>query len=305
MDKFGAMRLYRRVVERGSFSAAARDLGLSNAAASKQVAALEAALGSRLLNRTTRRLAPTEAGRAYYERVVRLLDDLAEIEDAVGQLAAAPRGRLRVNAPMSFGLSDLAPLLPAFLERCPDIAIDLVMNDRRVDLIEDGFDVALRIAAELDDSSLLARRIGQVGQLLCAAPSYLDRHGAPATPADLADHDCLLYSLARPLDELRFVTADGGEQRVKVRGRLHANNGDALRPAAVAGLGLWPTPDFLAAEALASGRLVSLSLGPWRLPDSMLVALYAPGHHLSPKVRVFIDYLVETLGKSCRGRTGS
>lgn len=304
MDKLGAMRLFRRVVERGSFAAAARDLALSNAAASKQVAALEAELGSRLLNRTTRRLAPTEAGQAYYQRVARLLDELTEVEDAVGHLAGAPRGRLRINAPMSFGLSDLAPLLPEFLARCPEIAIDLVMNDRRVDLIEDGFDVALRIASGLEDSSLIVRRIGRVGQLVCAAPSYLERHGTPATPADLAGHACLLYSLARPLDEWRFVTAQGAERRVKVAGRLHANNGDALRPAALAGLGLWATPDFLAADALAAGHLVSLSFAPWHLPDHELVALYAPGQFLSPKVRAFVDYLAETLGKTCRGRTG-
>ncbi|RJF80617.1 LysR family transcriptional regulator [Oleomonas cavernae] len=300
MDRLGAMAVFRRVVELGAFAAAARDLNLSNAAVSKHVAALEGHLGAQLLNRTTRRLSLTEAGQAAYDRAVRLLDDMADLEQAVGQMEARPRGRLRLNAPMSFGLMVLGQTLPIFLDRYPDITIDLVMNDRVVDLVEEGFDVGIRIRSELGDTSLIGRRIGGVRPLVVAAPQYLQRRGTPHSPDDLLDHDCFHYSLNSTGDEWPFTNDKGEERRVRIRGRMAANNGDVLRNAAVAGHGIWRTPDFLAQADIDAGRLVVLDLDGFRSADHSIFVLYPPGRHLSPKVRVFVDFLVEVIGAQCR-----
>ena len=302
MDRLAAMAVFRRVVELGSFAAAARDLDLSNAAASKQIAALEAHLGAQLLHRTTRRLSLTETGRAVYERGVRLLDDLADLEQAVGTMEARPRGKLRVNAPLSFGLTDLGPLLPRFMERYPDISVELIMNDRVVDLVEEGFDVGIRIRTDLGDTSLIGRRIGGVLPVVCAAPAYLSAHGTPANPEELLRHNCLHYTLGATGDEWHFRNAAGDEKRVRVTGRLSANNGDVLRNAAVAGIGIWRTPDFLAELDLAAGRLVPLELGGYSLTGHSIYVIYPPSRHLSPKVRAFVDFLVETVGARCRLR---
>lgn len=302
MDRLAAMAVFRRVVELGSFAGAARDLNLSNAATSKHVAALEAHLGAQLLHRTTRRLALTETGQAVYERCVRVLDDVTDLEAAVGQMEAQPRGRLRVNAPMSFGLSDLGPLLPRFLERYPDITVDLVMNDRVVDLVEEGFDVGVRIRSELGDTSMIGRRIGGVLPVVCASPDYLARRGTPQVPEDLMEHDCLQYSLSATGDEWIFRNEAGEERRIRPKGRLTANNGDVLRSSAVGGLGIWRTPDFLAELDVAAGRLVPIDLSGFRLAGHSIYVIYPPGRHLSPKVRAFVDFLVETVGARCRSR---
>jgi DNA-binding transcriptional LysR family regulator len=224
MDRLGLMLSFRRVAELGSFSAAARDLGLSNAVISKHVAVLEGYLGARLINRTTRRQSLTEAGSAYYLRAVRLLEDLGEAEDAVGRMQAAPRGTLKVNAPMSFGIQHLAPVLPVFLERFPEMAVELNMNDRFVDLLAEGFDLALRIRSGLPDSRLIAQKLADARRLLAASPAYLARRGAPERPEDLTGHDCLIYSLA---DSPELWDFDGpeGPVTVAVQGRLRANNG--------------------------------------------------------------------------------
>ncbi|PWR21177.1 LysR family transcriptional regulator [Zavarzinia aquatilis] len=302
MDRLAAMAVFRRVVELGSFAGAARDLNLSNAATSKHVAALEAHLGAQLLHRTTRRLALTETGQAVYERCVRVLDDVGDLEAAVGQMEAQPRGRLRVNAPMSFGLSDLGPVLPRFLDRYPEITVDLVMNDRVVDLVEEGFDVGVRIRSELGDTSMIGRRIGGVLPVVCASPDYLARRGTPQVPEDLMHHDCLQYSLSATGDEWIFRNDSGEERRVRPKGRLTANNGDVLRSSAVGGLGIWRTPDFLAELDVAAGRLVPIDLGGFRLAGHSIYVIYPPGRHLSPKVRAFVDFLVETVGARCRSR---
>ncbi|HYE00940.1 MAG TPA: LysR family transcriptional regulator, partial [Alphaproteobacteria bacterium] len=270
MDKLAALTVFRRVVERGGFAAAARDLGLSNPAVSKQIAALETGLGARLLNRTTRRLALTEDGRAFYERTCRILDDLAEAELAVGDAARAPRGTLKVNAPMSFGLAQLAPRLPEFMALHPGVTVDLALDDRVVDPLEGGFDVALRIRTHLPDSSLVARRLAPVGRALVAAPAYLARRGAPADPDDLAGHDCLTYALAAQPGRWAFDGPDG-RREVAVRGRLVANNALALRLAVLAGQGLTLTPRFVVADDIAAGRLVPL-LPDWRAEGHALYA---------------------------------
>lgn len=291
MDKLVAMRTFRRVVELGGFAAAARDLGLSNAAVSKHVAELEAHLGATLLTRTTRRLSVTEAGRGYYDRCARILDDVREADIAVRELQTAPRGLLRVNAPMSFGLKHLSPILPEFMARYPEVRVDLAMNDRVVDLIEEGFDVALRIRAELADSSLIARRLASVRRVLCASPAYLAKHGAPVAAEDLARHRCLVYSLSEAPNAWT-LRRPGGEVTVKVEGWLTANSSLVLRDALLNGGGVALVPTFLIGSDLDDGRLTRI-LGDHEAAGRTLFAVYPPGRHLSPKVRAFVDFLAE------------
>jgi len=294
MDRLGAIEAFVRVAESGSFSQAAERLRSSKSVVSRQISALEAELGARLLHRTTRALTLTEAGRSYFERATRILADLAEADASVGQLQAAPRGRLRVNAPMSFGFLHLAPAVPDFLDRYSDVALELTMNDRFVDLIEEGFDVAVRIG-KLDDSSLVARKLAPMRRTVCAAPAYLEKRGVPASPDDLKAHECLCYSNLGLSQEWRFVRPDGAPWPVDVHGRLHANNGDALRAAALRGFGLAVLPSFLVGRDFQSGALVSV-LEPFMPQDSAMYAVYPHARHLSPKVRAFVDFLAERFG---------
>lgn len=279
---------FTAVADAGSFSAAARALGLSKSAVSKQVARLEDRLRVRLVNRTTRRLALTEEGRAFAERCRRILAEIEEAELAVRRLQSTPRGTLRVNAPMSFGVAHFAPLLPAFLERYPEVAVELVLNDRVVDLVEEGFDLAVRIV-RLADSSLIARRLAPFRRVVCAAPEYWRRRGRPRRPADLAGHECLRYSYLSTVDEWPFIGPQGAE-RVRVRGRLSVNNGDALRIAAVAGLGVCLAPTFIVGEEIAAGRL-EVVLADYEERDLAIYAVYPSPRHLSAKVRAFVDFL--------------
>lgn len=293
-DSLPAMAVFVNVVESGSFSGAARTLALSKSAVSKTVSRLEESLGTRLLNRTTRKLSLTEAGRAYYEGCRRMLNEAESANQAVHRLTDAPRGTLRVNLPMSFGILQVAPLLPAFLERYPEIDLDAAFEDRVVDLVEDGYDMAVRVGV-LADSSLIARRLAPNRRVLCAAPSYLEQHGTPQSPEALAAHSCLLYSYQASGDTWRLYGPEG-ERSVRVSGRLRLNNGDAIRCAAVAGLGIAYLPTFMVGPDLQAGRLVAV-LSEWMDGDQGAVhAVYSSGRHLSPKVRVFIDYLVECFG---------
>jgi DNA-binding transcriptional LysR family regulator len=295
MNGASGMAVFARVVEANGFTAAARDLGLSKAAVSKQVARLEDRLGVRLLNRSTRRLGLTEAGRDYYERARRILAEIEEAELSAASRQANPRGLLRVNAPVTFGQSYLAPILPAFMRRYPQVQVDMVLNDRFVDLIEEGFDVAVRVA-ELPSSSLIARRLCGAAHVVAAAPSYLKARGTPKNPRELKRHDCLLYSYLASGEEWRFI--DGGRTLgVRVSGPLRANNGDVLRHAAIAGLGVVYAPAFIVADALDAGALVPL-LAEWRLPESAVHAVYPPGRPLGAKLRVFVDFLGAALGDS-------
>lgn len=293
MDTLTGMRVFRRVVERGSFSAAAADLELSNGAVSKHIGQLEAHLGARLLNRTTRRLSLTEAGRAYYERCVRLLDDLDEAERAVRQMHAAPRGRLKISAPMSFGILHLAPALPEFGVRYPEVELDVVLNDRFVDLIEEGYDVALRIITDLPDSTLVARRLASIRRVVCAAPVYLERHGVPMTPEDLKRHHCLIYSLTG--DDWWFDGPEG-RQTVRVAGKYRINNSIALREALVAGMGIALIPTFLVGPLIATGVLVSLLDRHHTAESHTLYAVYPQNRYLSPKVQAFVGFLSNRFG---------
>lgn len=289
MDKLSSLQAFVKVVEHGSFSEAARSLRLSRSAVSKHVIALEQELGVQLLVRTTRSAAPTENGRAYYERAVAILADLEEADLAVAQLHAEPRGLLRVNAPMSFGTLQLGPALVAFMEKYPELQIQLTLSDEQIDAVQEGFDVTLRIA-ELASSSLIARRLLGVPRVFCAAPSYIAQRGAPAHPKDLKTHDCLTYGFLATGNQWKLIGPDG-EHLVAVPWKLCANNAEVLKQAALAGRGIALLPTFIAGAALDDGTLVPV-LDAYHAPEIALYAIYPPTRHLSSKVRLFIDFLV-------------
>jgi len=293
-DHLSAMAVFARVVEAGSFSRAARGLGLSKSAVSKQVARLEDRLGARLLNRTTRQLSLTEAGRAFYGGCRQMLAEAESAAAAVGHLAQAPRGTLHVNAPMSFGQQHVAPALPAFMAQYPELDVDLQLNDRTVDLVDEGFDLAVRIG-ELPDSTLVARRLAPLRTAVVAAPAYLDRHGRPAHPRELQAHACLLYSYLASGRTWRFAGPDG-VVRVPVSGPLEANNGDVLLAAACGGAGIARLPTFICGDALRAGRLERV-LDDWvDTGDAAVYAVYPASRNVSPKVRVFLAFLAARFG---------
>ena len=294
MDRMASMAAFTKVVGAGSFSAAAREMQVSQALVSKQIQELESWLGARLLNRTTRRLSLTEVGTAFYERASRILEAVEEAKGAAGALQTVPRGRLRINAPVSFGLLHLAPAVTDFLQRFPDVSVELLVNDRLVDLLEGEFDAGVRIG-RLRDSSLIARRIAPIRLVVCAAPEYLARRGTPRTPEDLRQHDCLEYTYFESRGSWRLLNPDRKELVVPVSGRYLANNGDVLRTTAIAGGGIVLLPTFIVGEDLRAGRLVRL-LPDHPPPEQGLHVLYPPGRHLSAKVRSFVDFLVARFG---------
>ncbi|MDX1625671.1 MAG: LysR family transcriptional regulator [Wenzhouxiangellaceae bacterium] len=290
----GEVQAFRSVVEHGSFTAAAESLELSKSAVSKYVSRLERRLGVRLLNRTTRRQTLTEAGEAYFRRVSRALDELARADREVAEQADRPRGRLRVSAPTFFGGELLAPRIAGFLERCPDVTLEIVHSNRFVDLVEERFDVAIRIAAPRD-SALVIRPLAEIPLVLCAAPGYLERFGRPRRPDDLADHRCLLYSLAERPDIWTLPDSDGTPTRVAVRGGLRTDSDHVLRRAAIDGAGIARLPRLFVADALAGGRLEAL--WPDRPAVSVTLAAVFPSREdLPAKTRAFVDYLVECAG---------
>jgi DNA-binding transcriptional LysR family regulator len=287
------MAVFATVVEASSFSAAASRLGVSKSAVSKQVAKLEERLGARLLNRTTRRLSLTEVGAGFYQHCARMLEEVDEAEKLVGRLHAEPRGVLRLNAPMSFGNLHLAPAIPDFMALYPDLAIDMELTDRYVDLVEEGFDVAVRIGT-LKDSTLVARKLAPARMAVCASESYLRREGTPKHPRDLKAHNCLVYTMGVSPGTWRFRGGDG-PVTVEVGGSYSANNGDALRAAAIAGIGIIRTPTFIVGDALRDGRLRCL-LGEYAIDDGAVHAVYPHRRHVSPKVRAFVDFLTDRFG---------
>lgn len=293
MARLDEMEVFAEVVEAESFSAAARTLGLSKSAVSKQISRLEDRLGVRLLNRTTRRISLTEAGASFYAACRRVVDEADTAERAVSNLSAAPRGLLKLNAPMSFGFLHLGQAIPAFHSRFPQISVEAAMNDRFVDLVEEGYDVAIRIA-NLSDSSLVARRIAPCQTVICASPGYLARRGRPERPEDLAGHDCLLYANQQQPHEWE-VTSPRGLQRVKVDGPLLANNGDLLCGATLAGMGIARLPTFIVGRHLQS-RELEVVLPDFPVPESGIHAVYPHSRNLSVKVRVFVDFLVDYFG---------
>lgn len=289
MQDLNAMLVFARVVEARSFSAAATRMGVSKSAVSKQVSRLEDRLGARLLNRTTRRLSLTEIGAAFYERCARIAAEAEEAELAVTRLHQEPRGTLRVNAPQSFASRHLSPLLPEFLAAHPELRVDLTLADRIVDVIEEGYDVVIRIA-ELADSSLIARKLAYARRVVCAAPAYWDARGRPVAPADLRAHDCLGYSYLASRGEWPFEGPDGPTS-VKVTGTLNTNSGDVLMDAATAGRGVVFLPTFICGAALADGRLEAV-LEDYEAAPRGVFAVYPHNRHLSAKVRAFVDFLV-------------
>lgn len=291
-----ALETFVAVVEAGTLSRAAERLETTTGAVSRRITGLEQRLGIRLINRTTRKLALTEAGERYHEDVVRILRDLAEAEDRVTHLSESPRGNLRVAAPLSFGVHILAPLLPGFNVLHPGVRLSVDLDDRLVNLLDNGADLCLRVGP-LEDSTLVARRLRDYRRIVCAAPAYLNRRGTPRTPPDLADHDCLHYSNIALKDEWSFGDpgASAPVLRVEVSGPLCANNGDLLRDAAVAGLGITTLPEFIVAADLAAGRLVPV-LTEHPAPALPLWALWPSRRYVPAKVRLFVDYLAEHLG---------
>lgn len=289
MDQLSALKAFCRVVEAGGFSAAAAEINVSHTVMSKQVRQLETLLGAQLLNRTTRRLSLTEAGQAYYERARRILDELQDADLAVSRHHGAPSGTLRINAPMAFGTLDMGRWLPAFMARYPEVKVDLVCNDRYVDLIEEGFDVAVRLARELPDSSLVARRLASTETMLVASPDYLRRCGTPVQPDELARHNCLIYSLAPKPNEWTLTSSDGDRTTVAVQGGFRSNTSMVLRLAALAGTGIAATASFIVHGDLARGDLVQV-LPAYRMRARDVYAMYPHNRHLSPKVRAFVDF---------------
>lgn len=294
MDIVRSMEAFVALATAGSFVAVADKQGTSTAAVSRQIAALEAHLGVRLLHRTTRRLSLTEAGGQFLERAEQILADLREAEAVVGRQAANPVGLLRVSAPLSFGITVLGALLPEFRRRFPGLRLDIDLSDRVADLAHDGVDVAIRIA-RAPSPNLIARRIAPIPILTCASPGYLKARGHPAHPSDLSAHETLSYSYLASGDTWTFRNAAGDTAAVRIRPNIHATNGDLLRRMAVEDVGIIVQPDFIVSNDLATGRLVQI-LPDWTLGTFGLYAVYLSRRQLSAKVRVFIDYLVEVLG---------
>jgi DNA-binding transcriptional LysR family regulator len=302
MDRLTAMRTFRTVVETGGFSAAARRLGLSKAAVSKQVAELEAHFGTALLQRTTRRLNATDAGRRYFDNCIRLLDEIAEVEAEVRNSQAEPSGRLRVSAPINFGNAVLAPVICAIAQRYPKLEIQVELNDRFVDLIEEGFDVALRIRTNLPDSSLIARRMCAITRSVCAAPSYLKRMGTPKSPEDLKGHACLIYTLSTSPYDWKFSS---GSKTVTVRvdGGIQSNNGQFLMSFLHAGMGIAFLPDFTVGDDIRTGKLKRV-LENYPAEPHDLYLVYPANRHQSPKLRAFMDMAAEHLSGKCDRSAG-
>jgi DNA-binding transcriptional LysR family regulator len=288
------MAAFVKAVEAGSFAAAADALGLSAPMVGKHVRMLEDRLGVRLINRTTRRQSLTDTGQCFYERCKAVLTEVEAAESCAAESRATPRGRLRVNAPVTFGAHCLAPVLPEYLLAYPEVSVDLSLNDRIVDLVEEGYDAVFRVGA-LSDSSLIARPLAPYRLVACASPSYLAEHGAPSSPADLGDHECLGFVHWAPRGSWEFKDANGTARTASITGRLTANNGQALRAAALAGFGIILQPRALVADDLEAGRLVQL-LPDYEPPSRSMHILFAPGERTGPKLRSFVDFVVKRFG---------
>lgn len=296
MDKFQEMRAFVSVVNAGSFVRAAEDLNLSKTAVSRLVADLESRLGTRLLQRTTRKLSLTQEGEVFLERCKELLDGLEEAEAELNTHTGEVIGQLRINVPVTFGLMQLAPLWPAFMDMHPKVMLEVSLTDRLVDLVEEGYDMAVRIA-RLPSSSLVSRQLTATRLILCASPEYLRRHGTPAHPSDIAQHSVITYTLLASGDIWEFEGPGGndgneGTVKVKVQPRMRTNSGDTCCAAAVGHQGMVLQPSFLVGALLASGALVEV-LPQYRSITLGIYALYPSRKHLTPKVRALIDFLVE------------
>jgi DNA-binding transcriptional LysR family regulator len=293
MDHMVALRVFRAVVELGSFANAGKALQLSPAAISKNIGELERHVQARLLNRTTRRMSLTEAGSIYYQQVRRILDDLEDADRSLGVLQNTPGGLLRVTAPVSLTLLTLSPSIPAFLGRYPELSLDLNLDDRRIDIVKEGYDVAIRGSDSLEESSLVARRLFTLDHVVCGSPEYVRRRGTPERPDDLRRHDCVQFTLSGHADEWAFRR--GGEAvRVPIDGRYKVTSSIAVRDALLAGFGLSLVPRRYVADDIARGALATVLDG-WSAVETSVYAVYPSKRYLVPKVRAFVDFIVEIL----------
>jgi DNA-binding transcriptional LysR family regulator len=291
MDRLRAMEVFVEIVRRNGFAKAAEALDTSPANVTRYLNDLEAHLGTRLLNRSSRRMSLTESGEALYERARSILEDVAEAEAVSSSSTLHPRGTLRINAPLSFGVLHLAPLWPQFLARYPDIELDVALSDRVVDIVEEGYDMAVRIS-RVAANTHAARKLATSRNVVCASPAYLKEHGMPRVPADLQDHVCIGYRYSATADEWHLLDGEGHAHVVKVPCIMHTNNGDTARAAALGGAGVIWQPEFLVGPDLRAGRLVEVLPG-YGMSDIDILALYPSRRHLSAKVRVMVDFLVE------------
>lgn len=294
MDRLAGMAVFVKTVDLGSFSAAATALDTSSQLVGKQVQALEHHLGVRLLNRTTRRQSLTEIGRIFYERARNILADVEAAEALAAETRATPRGKLRVNVPVTFGVHALAPNLSDYLDRYPEVSVDLVLSNRYVDVVEEGYDVVFRVG-KLDDSSLIARQLRPYRLVLCAAPAYLARHSAPATPMDLTSHVCLGFSFGA-LRTQWDLDGPNGRVTVPIDGRIMMDDGEALLSAALAGLGVLLQSSEMVEPLIAAGKLTRL-LPTYEAPTRPFHLLYAPDRRPTPKLRSFVDWVIERFAK--------
>ena len=288
MDRLQSMRAFVKVVEAGSFVRGADKLGISTTSASRLVAELEEHLGTRLLQRTTRKLHLTDAGQRYFERATQLLSDLEEAESEVGSATTTPRGRLRISVGQTFGVRQLSALFPRFQEKYPEVELEVFATDRRVDLIEEGFDLAVRMSLELPPA-YVARHLCTIRVVVCASPAYLQQHGRPHAPRDLVEHNCLTVTSGGFENRWSFEGPDG-TQTVQVRGNYRSDSGDLLRAAALAGQGIVYLPTFIVGEELARGELAPI-LREWRLPQIDAKVVYPTRRFVSAKVRAFTEFL--------------
>jgi DNA-binding transcriptional LysR family regulator len=302
LDKPGEMRAFVRSVELGGFSAASRDLDLTPSALSKLVTRMEDRLGVRLMNRTTRKLALTAEGEAYFASAKRILTDIEEAEAEVTRFSAQPKGLLRINVGVAFAMHQLVKALPRFLERYPDIELEITVTDRVVDLIEEGADVAIR-TGNLRDSSLIAKKICDLHRVICASPAYLKKHGVPKSPEDLSHHNCVSISGAPQLRRWPFDTVDtsngqNGIRSVDVTGNVSANNAETLLQLAATGVGIIRLSDVIVAESIRAGSLVPLLMDVHHVEPLPLSAVYPHGKHKSPRVAAFVSFMVETFSNA-------
>lgn len=291
MDRFEAMRLFVRVAELGSFAAVARQMDIARSAVTRKIASLESQMGIKLIARSTRRLSLTSAGAAYLEKCREILNLIEAAETEVAQERQVPRGTIRTSLPLIFGLRYLAPLLLEFGSRYPEIGLDMDYSDRRVNLIEEGIDLSVRITDHLGPQEV-ARRLSSSRMVVIASPDYLDRHGEPTHPAELAGHECLNYTLSG--SAWQFLV-DGQSRSFAVHGRLQANNGDVLLAATTMGMGITCQPTFIAAEALAAGSVRQI-LGDFPMPELGIYAMLPGNRHVPHRVRMLIDFLASRLG---------
>lgn len=290
MDKLTSMRVFCRVATSGNFSLAARELRISPAMVTKHIASLESQLGIRLLNRTTRKVSMTEAGESYLRLSQNLLSDIEEGESSLSELSHHPSGTLKLTAPIDFGVLYLAPAIANYLNRFPDVSIDINYQDRKVNLVEDGFDIAIRIGS-LPDSSLIAVPLMKQQTICCASPDYLQRHGRPRHPTELRKHNCLTYSYSSTNNDWHF-SKDGESYAIKASGRLNANNGRAMTAVAAQGVGIILKPQFMVQDFIDKGELVAI-LEDYDLPHGDVFAVYPHRRFLPAKMRSFIDYIKE------------